>query len=49
MHETWMQSMDMHGMSDIYTYVQLGKAVKEWDRKKRGKGLLQHFKYYRSK
>ena len=27
----------------IYTYTQLGKAIKEWDRKKRGRGLLQHF------
>jgi len=49
MHEAWMQSIDMHGMSDICTYVQLGKTVKECDKKKRGEGLLQHFKYYRSK
>ena len=27
----------------IYTYTQLGKAIKEWDRKKRGEELLQHF------
>ena len=24
----------------IYTYTQLGKAIKEWDRKKRGGGII---------
>ena len=33
----------------IYTYVQFEKAIKEWDRKKRGGKLLQSFKYYKSK